>query len=245
LVLRFHEIAEANHRILNPFTEDKLRLLGAVCRLRAGQRLLDLCCGKAEMICTWSRDHGISAVGVDISEVFLAAASGRAAELGVAERVRLVHADASAYRDPGAPYDIVSCIGATWIGGGFGGTIDLMRPMLGDGGLMLIGEPFWSEEPTREEEDAYGEEFTTLVGILDCAEERGAELVEMVAANHDSWDRYEAAKWWTVTRWLRENPNHPDRMGMRDFLETGRRAYLRFGRQKLGWAVFVLQPRWK
>ena len=34
VALRQHEISEAHHRILNPFTEGKLRLLGEVCRLR-------------------------------------------------------------------------------------------------------------------------------------------------------------------------------------------------------------------
>ena len=34
--LRYHEIAEGNHRILNPFTEEKLMLLGQICRLRSG-----------------------------------------------------------------------------------------------------------------------------------------------------------------------------------------------------------------
>jgi hypothetical protein len=41
--LRLHEIAESGHRILNPFTVEKLRLLAEVCRLEEGQRLLDLC----------------------------------------------------------------------------------------------------------------------------------------------------------------------------------------------------------
>ncbi|HET7770643.1 MAG TPA: hypothetical protein VFN74_17850 [Chloroflexota bacterium] len=31
--LRHHEIAEANRRILNPFTAEKLALLGEICRL--------------------------------------------------------------------------------------------------------------------------------------------------------------------------------------------------------------------
>src|SRR5215469_10414694 len=31
--LRYHEIAEAGHRILNPFTATKLDLLGDICRL--------------------------------------------------------------------------------------------------------------------------------------------------------------------------------------------------------------------
>ena len=40
--LRHHEIAESRHRILNPVTEDKLMLLGEICRLQPGQRQLDL-----------------------------------------------------------------------------------------------------------------------------------------------------------------------------------------------------------
>jgi hypothetical protein len=53
--LRLHKIAEAHHRILNPFTDEKLMLLGEVCRLRPGMRQLDLCSGKGEMLCQWAR----------------------------------------------------------------------------------------------------------------------------------------------------------------------------------------------
>ena len=52
--LRHHEIAEAGHRILNPFTEDKLRLLGEVTRVGPGTRILDLACGKGELLCRWA-----------------------------------------------------------------------------------------------------------------------------------------------------------------------------------------------
>jgi len=48
---------------------------------RPGDRIVDLCCGKGEMLCTWSRDHGITGHGVDISTDFLAAARARAAEI--------------------------------------------------------------------------------------------------------------------------------------------------------------------
>src|SRR5215207_9983829 len=34
--LKYHKIAEANHHILNPFTDDKLMLLGEVARLKPG-----------------------------------------------------------------------------------------------------------------------------------------------------------------------------------------------------------------
>jgi cyclopropane fatty-acyl-phospholipid synthase-like methyltransferase len=53
--LRFHEIAEQNHRILNPFTEEKLMLLGEICELEPGMRQLDLACGKGEMLSRWAK----------------------------------------------------------------------------------------------------------------------------------------------------------------------------------------------
>ena len=76
--LRFHEIAEGRHRILNPFTHAQLQLLGEICGVHAGMRQLDLCCGKGEMLCQWSARFGLAGTGVDISPVFLQAARERA-----------------------------------------------------------------------------------------------------------------------------------------------------------------------
>jgi len=88
--------------------------------------LLDLCCGKGELLSTWAAEHGITGTGVDISTVFLAAARDRAAELGVADRVSFVHADASTYVAE-EPVDVAACIGATWIGDGAAGTVALLE----------------------------------------------------------------------------------------------------------------------
>jgi SAM-dependent methyltransferase len=240
--LRFHEIAEANHRILNPFTDEKLLLLGDVCRLTSGQRQLDLACGKGEMLCRWAERYGIEGVGVDLSEVFLTAARARAAELGVADRVRFVQADASTPPPEGAPYDVVSCIGATWIGGGLAGTVELMRPALRTDGLLLIGEPYWIAKPP---EQAYGplgigpNDFTSLAGTEERLAAAGVELVEMVLADQDSWDRYVAAQWWTLDAWLRANPDDPEWAEIRQTFEVSRRWHLEYGRQYFGWGVFV------
>jgi SAM-dependent methyltransferase len=244
-VLRQHEISEAGHRILNPFTDAKLALLGEVCRLRPGQRQLDLACGKGEMLCRWAADHGITGVGVDISRVFLSAARARATALGVAERVRFAEADAAAYPFEAGGYDIVSCLGATWIGGGLAGTLDLLRPAVGADGLILVGEPYWAERPPPEAYEALGvgpDDFTSLAGTLDRFEAAGISLVEMVLADGDSWDRYVAGQWWTVSRWLRTNPDHPEAPMMREFLHSSRRSYLAYNRRYLGWGVFVLTP---
>ena len=67
--LRFHEISEGNHRILNPFTQMELMLLGEICRLDPTMRQLDLASGKGEMLCQWAQKWGIRGVGVDKGSV--------------------------------------------------------------------------------------------------------------------------------------------------------------------------------
>ncbi|HVU14073.1 MAG TPA: methyltransferase domain-containing protein [Phototrophicaceae bacterium] len=244
MVLRMHEISEGNHRILNPFTEEKLMLLGEICRLKAGMRQLDLCCGKAEMLCQWARRWGIEGIGVDISKVFLAAARERTAELGVERRITLIEADAGKYVAEAQSFDVVSCIGATWIGNGLVGTLKLMLPALKPGGVILVGEPYWIEPPPKEALASahIGEdEFTSLIGTLDRIESAGLELVEMVLADQDSWDRYVASQWWTVHEWVHAHTDDPEARELHDWIDASRRDYLTYGRRYLGWGVFVLR----
>jgi len=246
LSLRFHEIAERRHRILNPFTGEQLELLGDICRLRPEMRHLDLACGKGEMLCRWSARSGLSGIGVDISRRFLEAARQRAAELDVADRVTFVEEDARTYPVAPAAFDIVSCIGATWIGDGLVGTLDLMRGGLRDrDSLLLVGEPYWIDEPPDEAVawivGGDREAYTTLAGTLDRIESAGFELVEMVLADHHGWDRYVARQWLSVSDWLRAHPDDPEAEELRAWYEQGRREYLTYGRRYFGWGIFVLR----
>jgi SAM-dependent methyltransferase len=242
--LRFHEIAETYHRILNPFTEDQLMLLGEICCLHSGMKQLDLACGKAEMLCRWAQRYGMSGVGVDISPVFLDAARKRAAELSVTDQLKFVQGDAGEYPQTAHDFDVVSCIGATWIGNGLAGTIELMKPTLMPAGLMLIGEPYWIDPPSEDAYEALGvrkDDYVSLDATLNRFESAGLRLVEMILANHDSWDRYEASRWMAVDDFLCSNPNDLDASALIEWIGKNRHAYLKYGRRYLGWGVFVLR----
>jgi len=246
-MLRFHEIAEGSHRILNPFTPAKYDLLAGLADVQKGGCILDIACGKGEMLCQWSQRFGITGIGVDISKVFLAAAHARAAERGVDDRVRFIESDGAEYLKSVTPdFDIVCCIGATWIGNGLTGTIDLLKPALKNSqSLLLIGEPFYIDPPPPDAVKALAEAaddmFTTLAGTLDRFEAAGLELLEMLIADHDDWDRYEASQWKSVFTWLDAHPDDPDAPALSQWIETNRRNYLTWGRRYLGWGVFVLK----
>ncbi len=242
--LRFHEIAESYHRILNPFTEEQLMLLGDLCRLDADTSMLDLACGKAEMLCRWSEKYGISGVGVDISGVFLQEAQARANELGVADKITLVKADAGAYPGETHNFDVVSCLGATWIGNGLLGTLEIMKKALKPNGLLLVGEPFWNEPPPEaalEAMEIAEDDYVSLEGTLERIESAGYRLVEMVSADQFGWERYEAPQWQAVDDFLLANPDDPERKELAGWVSHNRRTYLQYGRRYLGWGVFVLR----
>lgn len=238
-------IREGDLRILNPFSPAKLATLGEVIKLRPGATLVDFCCGKGELLCTWARDHGITGTGIDICTAFLAAARARAAEFGVA--VEFVHGDAAAYVAPD-PADVVSCIGATWIGDGPAGTIALLERSLRPGGTMLIGEPYWRLDPPDQAtvEGSHAQlkdDFRALPELVAHFGELGWDVVEMVLGSQDDWDRYGAAHWLNVRTWLDANPTDPLAAEMRAELDTDPVRHVRYQREYMGWGVFVLKKR--
>ncbi|THA80279.1 methyltransferase domain-containing protein [Streptomyces sp. A0592] len=244
---RSFTIRESSHRICNPFTSDKLALLGQAISPVPGTRMLDLASGKGEMLCTWARDHGVTGTGVDISTVFIDTARERAAELGVADQVDFVHVDASGYVADD-PVGIAACVGATWIGSGVAGTVELLRRSLAPGGMMLIGEPYWRCEPEDQTvvegcHMARKDDLLTLPELLQQFGDLGCDVVEMVLADQDSLDRYVAAQWLNIRRWLDANPHDELADEMRAELTAAPVQHVRYQREYLGWGVFVLMNR--
>jgi SAM-dependent methyltransferase len=229
---RHHTIRERSHRILNPFTGDQLATLGRALHLDPGATVLDLACGKGELLCTWARDHGTVGTGVDLSTVFVAAARERATALEV--DVTFVQGDASSYVAD-TPVDVASCVGATWIGGGVVGTLVLLGRSLKPRGIALVGEPFWKAGPPSE--------FLSLPDLVRQFGDAGWDLVEMVLADEHSWYRYVDAQRLNVRRFLDEHPDDELAPAFRDELSTAPLDYVTNQRPNLGWGVFALMRR--
>jgi cyclopropane-fatty-acyl-phospholipid synthase len=95
---------------LDAAQEAKLELICRKLDLKPGQRLLDIGCGWGSLILYAAERHGVMATGVTLSERQATEANRRAAEAGVADRVR---AEVRDYRDLDGlgPFDAVASVG--------------------------------------------------------------------------------------------------------------------------------------
>ncbi|HED1418734.1 TPA: class I SAM-dependent methyltransferase [Kluyvera georgiana] len=244
---RIFTISESEHRIHNPFTAEKYATLGRVLRMPPGTRILDLGSGSGEMLCTWARDYGVTGLGIDMSPLFTTQAKRRAEELNVSDRVHFLHNDAAGYVAE-EKCDIAACVGATWIAGGVAGTMSLLAKSLRPGGMLLIGEPYWRRQPETEAiANACGvgsvADFMSLPDLVTSFSEQGYDLVEMVLADQEGWDRYEAAKWLTMHRWLAQNPDDDFAEEVRAELTLAPQRHVTYTREYFGWGVFALIAR--
>lgn len=245
--LRLFSIRESGHRIHDPLTEQQLASFGARLGLPAGATVLDLACGSGEMLATWARDHQITGLGVDLNPDFVASARARAEQLGVSDTVQFVEADAAGYVVD-EPVDVAACVGATWIGGGVPGTLDLLRRSLKPGGMILIGEPYWRIVPTTAEAllgcgAQSADDYLVLPELLASFGAMGYDVVEMMLATEESWDTYQAPQWLAMRRWADANPGHELHDEVRRLLATEPQQYAAFMRTYFGWGVFALIAR--
>jgi hypothetical protein len=110
---------------------------------------------------------------------------------------------------------------------------------------MLIGEPYWRGEPpdqaTVEGCHAIGsDDFLPLPELIGRFGDLGCDVVEMVLASQDDWDRYTAAQWLNIRRRLDANPD--DELAGQ-MLAAAPARYARYRREYLGWGVFALMNR--
>jgi cyclopropane-fatty-acyl-phospholipid synthase len=88
---------------------DKLELVCRKLGLKPGQRLLDVGCGWGSMAVHAAREHGVSVVGITLSQEQAAYARKRVADEGLTDKVDIRVQD---YRDVlDGPYDAISSIG--------------------------------------------------------------------------------------------------------------------------------------
>jgi len=235
-------ISERYMEIVNPSTPEKILTVGKILGVGQDSRIIDFGCGYGEVLALWAERFGISGIGIDTREHACDRAQNKMHKRGMAERIEIVCANAAEYPFEKHSFDVALCIGASFIWGGYRPTIRTMKKAIHTGGKLVIGEPYWLKEDVPPEYAKGEQTVHTEYELLQITREEEFDLEYVVRASHDDWDRYEAGNWYGLIRWIEENPDHPERQDVIDHLHKTQDEYLRYGREYLGWAIYVLNP---
>ena len=236
-------ISERYMELVNPSTPAKTITFGKFLRLREGSRVIDFGCGYAEPLVLWAKHFGIVGIGVDVREHACERARRKVSEQGLSDRIEIVCARGADYAFEEQAFDAATCIGASFIWGGYRPTICAMRRAIRAEGRLGIGEPYWLRDSIPARYAAPETSVHSEHELLQITREEGFDFEYVVRASHDDWDRYEADNWHGLIRWIEENPQHPEREDVIRHLHKIQDEYLNCGREHMGWAMYVLAPR--
>ena len=240
---KFYDVTHKYHVVCNPMNKVKLDELIELLMLNREATVLDIACGKGEMLTRLAEHYRITGVGVDLSPFFVADTKQKLQERVPEARIEILHMDGAEYK-PTKLFDLTMCIGASWIYKGHRGTLLALKSMTKMDGLILVGEPFWIKEP----EEAYltaenhtRDMFGTHHENVLAGEAEGLVPLYTVVSSQDDWDHYESLQWYAAEKYAAENNSDPDVPEILARVAHSRTNYLRWGRDTVGWALYLFR----
>ncbi len=148
---KFYDITHREHVVCNPTSSDKLARLVDLLRLPAGARVVDIACGKGEFLIRLAEAYGVRGIGIDISPFCIAEAKRQLQMRAQGAEVVFTQMNGSDFK-PEQPriLTLASCIGASWVFGGHAETLGALSEMIAPGGWVIVGEPYWLQQPSAE-----------------------------------------------------------------------------------------------
>lgn len=238
---RFSAIAHREARYWNPLAPEVFEQIIRVLPLGEDDRVLDLACGRGELLARLGEEFTLTGVGVDKAAglIELARARARASE----GRVVFEHSDARDFaKNINNKFTVTVCVGASTMFGSQAQTLDALTELTEPGGLVLFGTMYWRRPPSAAFLELLGVDADwcrDYAGSIALAQAKGLTPLYARVASEDDWDRYEWSYRMAMTQHLHEHPDDPDREAFDARNRGGRDVYLGGGRDCFGFGLFL------
>ena len=228
----------ARMRWNTPLSGDHAELLLERLDVEAAGSVLDLGCGWGELLIAAVQAGGATTtgIGVDTAPDLLERGRARAAQAGLADRVRFVEQPAESWTEQA---DRLICIGATQAWGDTAHALHALAKVLAPGGRLLLGEGYWERSPNEQAAEIF-EGVEPMPALVALARRMGWRLRYVSAADQGEWDAFESD--WRAGRqeWVAKHPDDPRAPEVQAELTQRLAEYLQVYRGVLGFCYLLL-----
>jgi SAM-dependent methyltransferase len=234
---RYSSIAHRDHSFYSPLSEQTVDALIERLQLVPSARVLDVGCGKAEMLVRAVERYAASGVGIEPNRSFIERARRHA-------RVVLHAADVQDVQLAGESFDAAFCIGSTHAFGKYADALRELAALLRNAGCLMVGEGYWKRPPDPRYLDVLGggaDEFTSHEANIRAGEALGLRLRFAATSSEAEWDAYEGLYAASIERFAAEHPADPDRDAMLERSRGWYASYNKWGRSTLGFGVYLFE----
>ena len=228
----------------NPMSKGKLSELFGMLDLQHNATILDIGAGNGAVLALLLDIHPqIRAVFIEQDSDLMQSAQKCLSKAHPHAQIEYLCQDAqSAVQKVSEVISAVLCIGSSHALGGYQRALQVLGARLLPGAMLLAGEGYWKQDPPAE--------YLSLTGMtaseLQChfqnilaAEACGFDYLYALSASEDDWDRFEGQYSRALSDYLLKYPEPGEVNAFRQRMLNWRSAYLRYGRQTLGFALYL------
>jgi len=180
----------------------------------------------------WAKNFGIHGLGIEIHSFLCRQAQKRIVNAGLHGQAEIIHANPSMYLFDPNMYDIASCLGASFVWGGFQQALQGMKKSFKTKGKIIVGEPYYIQENVPES-------LIKFDRLIQISRNEGFDVEFVVRASRDDRDRYVSSIWYSLLQWRDKNKNHPELHYVIDYLHKSQDTYFRYQITFEGWAIYI------
>ena len=232
----------------NPISEQKFDKIAGALGLSPKDRVLDVGCGNGEVLIRLVERYGVQAVGIDNSEEAIQESRRRSTVRVRKADLDWLVVDAASWKTERESFDLAVCIGSTHAFGlGVGAyerAIQNLIPLVRCGGALLMGEGYMRTPAGDEYRKILGEfppdEMTHYENIT-VARDNGLVPLSAWVSSEDEWDEFEWSHQRLAEQTAAEKPDDVQACEKLNHRRQWMDAYLRWGRNTLGFGVYLLR----
>ena len=244
--LRLTTLAHRDHAFVSPLSTAKVDQMLTMLELQRGARVLDVGCGKGEMLVRLAERWGARGVGLDVNPAFLADARARAEDRATGAELVFHERPAADFPVEPGSFDAVLCVGSVEAFGGYRDALLGLALIVRRHGRILVGQHFWRRHPHPDYLGATGrthDDLTDHPRNVRAGEEAGLVPICTAVSTEEEWDRYERRRARALEEYAAAHHEDPEAESLWRHARRQHEAFEHWGRDTLGFGLYIFQKR--